>query len=184
VGFPRPIQLRRLLRDCASLGLEAVDLMGTELGEKSYRDTNLIQDGGAKAALLEGAVQGRDTRLPHLGVYPALADWLKARPWTRSVSPDTASAEAAGAAADSPESAPLLLAADNVRPAGSFSALEPAGASLAVLAIGAERGWSGREREMLEEAGFTRLSLGSRALRTETACTAAAVLVMSKMGLL
>jgi RsmE family RNA methyltransferase len=92
------------------------------------------------------------------------------------------SAKAAGAAADSPE--PLLLAADNVRPAGSFSALEPAGASPAVLAIGAERGWSGREREMLEEAGFTRLSMGSRPLRTETACTAAAVLVMSKMGLL
>ncbi|MDR0624508.1 MAG: 16S rRNA (uracil(1498)-N(3))-methyltransferase, partial [Treponema sp.] len=39
VGFPRPIQLRRLLRDLSNLGVRAIDLFGTELGEKSYRDT-------------------------------------------------------------------------------------------------------------------------------------------------
>jgi len=50
------------------------------------------------------------------------------------------------------------------------------------LAIGSERGWSDREREMLEAAGFLRLSLGSRALRTETACVAAAVLAIEKIG--
>jgi RsmE family RNA methyltransferase len=50
------------------------------------------------------------------------------------------------------------------------------------LAIGSERGWSDREREMLEAAGFMRLSLGSRALRTETACTAAAAIIMEKIG--
>jgi 16S rRNA U1498 N3-methylase RsmE len=35
---------------------------------------------------------------------------------------------------------------------------------------------------MLEAAGFNRLSLGQRALRTETACVAAAVLGMEKIG--
>jgi 16S rRNA U1498 N3-methylase RsmE len=35
---------------------------------------------------------------------------------------------------------------------------------------------------MLEQAGFTRLSLGGRALRTETACIAAAALAMEKIG--
>jgi RsmE family RNA methyltransferase len=53
-----------------------------------------------------------------------------------------------------------------------------------VLAIGSERGWSERERDMLEAAGFLRLSLGSRALRTETACVAAVVLALEKTGAL
>jgi RsmE family RNA methyltransferase len=52
----------------------------------------------------------------------------------------------------------------------------------AVLAIGPERGWSDGERNHLEEAGFLRLSLGERALRTETACVAAAVLALEKIG--
>ncbi|MDR1307748.1 MAG: 16S rRNA (uracil(1498)-N(3))-methyltransferase [Treponema sp.] len=167
VGFPRPIQLRRLLRDCASLGLAAVDLAGTDLGEKSYCRTKLLDDGGARAALIEGAVQARDTQLPELAVYPDIAAWLEARPWT----------------AEQSESGPLLAAADNVRPGGTFTGLGPV-TGPAVLAVGPERGWSGRERAMLEAAGFARLSMGRRALRTETACTAGAVLLMGKMGLL
>jgi 16S rRNA U1498 N3-methylase RsmE len=34
----------------------------------------------------------------------------------------------------------------------------------------------------MEAAGFLRLSLGSRALRTETACVAAVVLAIEKIG--
>jgi RsmE family RNA methyltransferase len=52
----------------------------------------------------------------------------------------------------------------------------------AVLAVGPERGWSDRERELLEKAAFLRLSLGGRALRTETACVAASVLILEKIG--
>jgi RsmE family RNA methyltransferase len=76
VGFPRPIQLRRLLRDLANLGVEAIDLLGTDLGEKSYRDTKLLIDGGAQAALMEGAIQARDTCIPALSVYTSLDVWL------------------------------------------------------------------------------------------------------------
>jgi RsmE family RNA methyltransferase len=192
VGFPRPIQLRRLLRDCANLGLAAVDLVSTELGEKSYKDTNLLNDGGARAALIEGAVQARDTRLPEIAVYHSLAAWLGTIPRT-------------------PQGG-ILVAADNVEPHGSFSgiafpvrnvcdqseniqlmdiqsaddqsSIDQSDAALSVLAVGSERGWSSRERDMLEEAGFLRLSLGKRALRTETACTAAVILLMEKMGAL
>jgi RsmE family RNA methyltransferase len=162
VGFPRPIQIRRLLRDISSLGAEAVDLFGTELGEKSYRDTKLLDDGGARAALIEGAAQSRDTTLPALSVFPRLEDWLNERPWNYGT-------------------APLLVAADNVRPEGAMSRLTPTLRPV-VLAIGAERGWSDRERDLLEAAGFIRLSLGDRALRTETACVAATVIAIEKIG--
>jgi RsmE family RNA methyltransferase len=149
VGFPRPIQLRRLLRDMASMGLDAIDLMGTDLGEKSYRDTKLLVDGGARAALIEGAVQARDTVLPVLSTYRSLDVWLES------------------------VQGGVLIAADNVRPQGDFFRLGSIQGSL-VLAIGSERGWSDRERVLLESAGFQRLSLGPRCLRTETACVAAA----------
>lgn len=169
VGFPRPIQIRRLLRDISNLGVEAVDLMGSELGEKSYRDTKLFDDGGARSALIEGAVQARDTTIPALTVFARLEDWLRERPWER---PE-------GGINTRP--IPLLIAADNVRPEGTMSRLSPTKRPV-VLAVGSERGWSDRERDLLEEAGFLRLSLGSRALRTETACVAATILAMEKIG--
>jgi RsmE family RNA methyltransferase len=159
------------LRDCASLGIAAVDLAAADLGEKSYRDTKLLDDGGARAALLEGAAQGRDTRLPELTVYPGLAAWLSARPW---MPPEQDRAGPDGL---------LLIAADNTNPEGSFAGLETT-SFLAVLAVGPERGWSGRERELFKEAGFRRLSMGSRALRTETACVAAIILLMEKLNCL
>jgi RsmE family RNA methyltransferase len=165
VGFPRPIQLRRLLRDLSNLGLGAIDLVGAELGEKSYRDTKLLHDGGARAALIEGAVQSRDTTIPALLAFPRLEDWLRERPWDKPPA----------------RPIPLLIAADNVRPEGALSRLSPTSRPV-VLAIGAERGWSDRERDLLEAAGFLRLSMGSRALRTETACVAAAILTMEKTG--
>lgn len=169
VGFPRPIQLRRLLRDLSNLGLLAVDLLGTELGEKSYRDTKLLTDGGARQALIEGAVQARDTRFPVLRYYPDVASWIAERPWEK------------GPGRVLPGIIPLLIAADNVRPEGTFSHLTPMRRPL-VLAVGSERGWTNHERDTLEQAGFIRLSLGSRALRTETACIAATVLAMEKIG--
>lgn len=160
-GFSRPIQIRRIMRDLSSLGVEAIDLVGSDLGEKSYRDTKLLGDGGARAALVEGAVQSRDVTIPALRAFDSLDEWLSERP------------QGDGDA--------LLIAADNVRPAGSISRLA-GGKARAVLAVGPERGWSDRERGLFESAGFLRLSMGSRALRTETACVAAAVLALEKIG--
>jgi RsmE family RNA methyltransferase len=171
VGFPRPRQVRRLLRDLSNLGVSAIDLIGTDLGEKSYRDTKMLTDGGVRAALIEGAVQARDTRIPELSVYQTMDEWLFERPWDK-IFQDSGKIRSAF---------PILVAADNVRPEGTFSRLNPLGRPL-VIAIGSERGWSDRERGELENAGFIRLSMGSRALRTETACVAAVVLGMEKLG--
>ena len=161
VGFPRPIQLRRLLRELSSMGVAGIDLVCTDLGEKSYRDTRLLEDGGARAALVEGAAQSRDATLPELRVFYGIERWLS----------DLGKLPGGT----------LLAAADNVRPAGTLASVS-GGNDAAVLAVGPERGWSERERERLEEAGFVRLSMGSRALRTETACVAAVALTLEKVG--
>jgi RsmE family RNA methyltransferase len=52
------------------------------------------------------------------------------------------------------------------------------------LAVGPERGWSPREREMLREAGFRFVHLGERVLRVETAVVAAVSLVRARLGLM
>jgi RsmE family RNA methyltransferase len=174
-GFLRPIQMRRIFRDISNLGAAAIDLMGTELGEKSYRDTTLFNRGGGRAALIEGAIQARDTSIPLLSVFDSVEQWLRERPWEKSSWPESRFGTAAPG--------PLLIAADNVRPEGAMSRLSPTMRPF-VIAVGSERGWSDRERDMLEAAGFLRLSLGDRALRTETACVAAMTLAMEKTGVL
>jgi len=166
VSFVRPIQLRRIFRDLSNFGVSAIDLAGTDMGEKSYRDTKLLLDGGSHAALVEGAVQSRDTLLPSLNVYDNLGAWLKERPWEKTEM--------------CANRVPLLLAMDNIRAEGSFFNITPTSRP-AVIAVGPERGWSDREREMFEQAGFLRLSMGDRPLRTETACAAAAALAIEKI---
>ena len=179
VGFPRPIQIKRILRDLSSLGVSAIDLVATELGEKSYQNTKLLMDGGARTALIEGAIQARDTSVPDLAVYSSLQDWLSQSPWEKP------SGDSGKSFTRSPYSisAPLLIALDHVRPEGSLSHLSAMGQAM-VLAVGSERGWSDRERDEMEKAGFIRLSMGSRALRTETACVAAGILALEKIGVL
>ena len=204
VGFPRPIQLRRLLRDLSSLGVSHIDLLATELGEKSYQDTTLLSDGGAEQALIEGAIQSRDTTLPILASYPSLRTWLAAKAWEAGKGPsetdvhpvtagqsvklaqDANNVQSVNAIQTVNETQPavLLLAPDNVRPVGSMAELPCSPGAEAVLVIGSERGWSESERAQLEAAGFLRLSMGSRALRTETACVAAAILALEKIGAL
>ncbi len=51
-----------------------------------------------------------------------------------------------------------------------------------VIAIGPEGGWSPRDRQMLQAAGFIGLRLGPRILRTETAGLAAIAALQSRFG--
>ena len=164
-AFVRPIQMRRILRELSNIGVSDIDIIGTDLGEKSYRDTKLLIDGGSHAALVEGAVQARDTTIPNLKVYESVDSWLEARPWEPLGSEPVFLR------------VPLLFVMDNVKPESSLFHLSPSSRP-AVLAIGPERGWSDRERDLFEKAHFLRLSMGERALRTETACVAAAMLTM------
>ncbi|MCL2230267.1 MAG: RsmE family RNA methyltransferase [Treponema sp.] len=167
VSFVRPIQLKRLFRDLSNIGVSAIDLIGTDMGEKSYRDTKLLSDGGSRSALIEGAVQARDTQIPELNLYDSIDNWLSKCPWEKENDNKIFSRS------------PLLLVMDNIRAEGSFFSLSPSNRP-GVIAIGPERGWSDRERDLFEKSGFLRLSMGERALRTETACVAAAALAMEK----
>lgn len=163
VGFPRPIQLKRLLRDVSSLGVASVLLSGTDLGEKSYRESNLVDRGSVDASLREGAVQAASTAIPSFSLCDSIDDALRTLP-------DAAQR--------------IVLDVEGaVCPLAEAEGDTPTGERPLVLAIGSERGWSARERELFRLSGFTVCSLGSRILRTETACTAAVSVALAKFRL-
>lgn len=169
VGFPRPIQLRRLLRDAASLGVCQVHLTATALGDKSYMKSTLLQKGTADRMLLEGAAQAGSTHAPALFMHRRLDECLNA---------------VAG------QKGTVRIALDNVRPvmplAKYLKSFPPSTLPAAqyTAAIGAERGWTDDERELFTRSGWTLCSMGSRILRTETAAACAASIILAETGLM
>ena len=201
IGFPRPIQLKRLLRDIAGLGSGFVHLTGTELGEKSYLQSTLVEKGAAYKMLLDGTVQAGSTHVPKLFMHKSLSECLD--------SCFDSFFEHGTTANRSEENIPTFkIALDNV---GAKCALkdfiEQKLATIpqlaeqqtftmnsneqivtpkfkAIAAIGSERGWTEKERNLLESQGFTRCSMGTRILRTESAATVAASIILNYMGVL
>ena len=53
-----------------------------------------------------------------------------------------------------------------------------------MAAIGSERGWTDKERNLLEKYGYVRCGMGERIMRTETAATVSASIILNKMGFL
>ena len=167
IGFPRPIQLRRLLRDVAGLGVQKVILCGTDLTEKSYLESNVVSDGSAYQMLLDGTAQAASTHVPVLEVAKSLDEVI-----LRSKEPEAMSYAS-------------KIALDNRRANCSLhDFLANESARSVIAAIGSERGWTERERDLLEEAGFTLCSMGTRVLRTETAATVASSIILDAMGFL
>lgn len=166
VGFVRPISVKRILREAASLGVERLIFTVTDTGERSYREANLWKSGEYREYLINGLQTAGATVLPAVELCGGLR-------------------EALAAAEVAPGGAAARLVLDNVgsgRPLAQVDLLGPASARPAVLAVGSERGWSERERGLFREAGFEPVSLGSRVLRTETACSAGAALALARMG--
>ena len=194
VGFPRPIQLKRLLRDIASLGVRQVHLCGTELGEKSYLKATLSRPEELSAMLKDGAVQAKSTHVPQVAVHQNVRQCVDAvlEGLGRDSAGGTGAAQSAGADG-AVDPAAMLAALDNVEPATSLNRFlaartaaseRPNQDTLVVAAIGSERGWTANERQIFRDRGFALCGMGERVLRTETAATAAAAIILSHLEIL
>lgn len=159
IGLPRPRTARDLLREATALGISAVHFIRTEKGEASYAQSTLWQANAWEECLINGAAQAFCTRLPEVTPGRTLSETLATLP--------------PGAA---------RLALDNYEATEALSVCNLLGYKSAVLALGAERGWSPPERDLLRRSGFTLVHLGGRVLRTETACIAAITLLKAKLG--
>lgn len=161
VGQVRPICMKRILREATSLGVEALFISGTDTGEKSYRQAKLWSEGEYAQYLLNGAMQAGATGIPQVTLF----DYL-------------------GKIESELHRYPERLVLDNIgADTPSLSTYRYRGEKV-LLAIGPERGWSARERTWFNTHGFSTFTLGKRILRTETACSGALTLLLSRMGLL
>ena len=161
IGLPRPQTARKILQEVTALGVSAVHFVTTERGEASYAQSTLWKSGEWRRHVIAGAEQAFCTRLPRITFGRSLPAVL---------------AEV--------ESGCQRVALDNYEASQAFSALSFPIGSAAALALGSERGWTVKERDLLRKQAFLFAHLGQRVLRTETAAVAALVLLRAKLGLL
>ncbi len=157
LAVPRPIMLKRVLAQAASMGVSRIFLVNANRVEKSFFSSTLIQSNDFTEPLCLGLEQAIDTRLPELSVHPRF------RPFVEDLLP--------GLLRDCPT---RLLA----HPEGDRTMAQAAEGLLgqpdqrAILAIGPEGGWVDFEVQRFKEQGFMPFSLGARILRVDTAVPA------------
>jgi len=203
VGQVRPIVMKRMLRDCAAVGIERLIISGCRLAERSYARSSLWTKCEWEGFFIQGAEQGGHARLPVAELTSSVNEALDAismpgRGQAAHVgdAPGHCGGFASGGevvAADGDTATDLpgdirLLADSEGRPP---VALLPDGRERhcreVVCAVGPERGFVPEERELLLGAGFLPVSFGPGILRTEIAaqwalCIAAACLGESSPG--
>jgi len=140
------------------MGVRRIHFVRTDLGERSYAHSPLWKAGEFRRHLIDGAMQAVSTRLPEVTVAQRLEDTLRS------------------------EDAISKFALDNDAAAQSLASAEVR--LPAAIAVGSERGWSDRERQVLRDAGYGVVHLGSRILRVETAVVAALALAKARAGLI
>lgn len=171
IGFPRPIQAGRILKDLTSLGVESIWFTLSELGEKSYAESNFFRNHEFEAHLVEGAEQSGNPRLPSVEMF-----WTLERALSRLGEVDEQASNHGAKGADR-----VVLHPNHDFP--RLSSFVPSALPL-TIAIGSERGWTEPEISMLRSSGFTAHSLGRRILKTETAALAAVSICLGNLGIL
>lgn len=155
LGMPRPQTARRILRELTALGVAAIWFAQSDRSEAGYGTSKLWTTGEWERHLVTGAEQAFCTHIPTVERYDSIEQTVAVI-----------------------ESGTLCLALDNYEFKGSLARVD-VGERNIVLAIGAERGWSSRERDILRSARFQLVSLGPRVLRVETAAIAAVSILAS-----
>ncbi len=148
VALPRPKMLRRILRNCAELGVEKLVLINAAKVEKSFWQTPVLQERTIEQYLFRGLEQSVDT------VPPTIQLAKRFRPFVEDELPALLK-----------ESTGLVA-----HPGQDESCDKYAGESL-LVAIGPEGGWTTFEVDLLKAAGCIGVNLGPRILRVENAVT-------------
>jgi 16S rRNA (uracil1498-N3)-methyltransferase len=153
LALPRPKVMRRLWAQLAALGVGRIILTNAERVERHYFDTHVLTDACYRPLLIEGLQQARDTRLPRVSIHRQFKILVEDH-------------------LDDQFPSGTRIVADPGSLTRMTSALADTGGGRVLMAIGPEGGWNDFELRLLESHGFTRVGLGSRTLRVDTACTA------------
>ncbi|MCC5848667.1 MAG: 16S rRNA (uracil(1498)-N(3))-methyltransferase [Verrucomicrobia bacterium] len=157
LALPRPKVLRRLLPQIAALGVGNLYLTNASRVERPYFDTHVLESETMRDLLLEGLTQAGDTLLPTVRVVRRLKVFLE---------------DELDGCSDAGER--LLLHPHGGAPLLQVLQENPAPSERrSLLAVGPEGGWVPFELDLFETAGFRRVGMTHRILRSDTACVAA-----------
>ena len=176
MGFPRPIQAGRILKDLASLGIASIWFSLSELGEKSYAESSFFKLREFTPHCIEGAEQGGNPRLPEVRTFWSLDRALES---LHNEEYSICSESKPPADGSRRPSSRICLHPDSNAP--KISSLECLHAPI-TLALGSERGWTEKEIKTMTNHGFLLCQMGNRVLKTETAAVASTAIVLSKLG--
>jgi RsmE family RNA methyltransferase len=166
LAVPRPKVLRRLWAQLAALGVGRIVLTNAERVERNYFDTHLLQADHYQPLLIEGLQQARDTHVPHVSVHRQF----------RVLVEDELDALCPGGLRIVAHPQQGASIHDAVSAVAGGPALQPR-EDRVLLAVGPEGGWNTFEMRLLESHGFVPISMGTRILRSDTACIALLALV-------
>ena len=146
LGLPRPKMLRRIFQTIATLGVKQVYLINSYRVEKSYWQTPFLQEQAIREQLLLGLEQGCDTQLPQVHLIKRFKPFVE-------------------------DELPGIIQGSQALVAHPYTQQDcPRQCTGPIsLAVGPEGGFIQYEVELLQQAGFTPVTLGERIMRVETA---------------
>ena len=154
LGLVRPIMLKKILAQAASLGVGRIFLIKANRVEKSFFGAGLLKNEKYNTYLIEGLEQAKDTYLPQLTIHERF------RPFVEDFIPTIA------------KNYGRMLLAHPEAGEGLKQASVTGISGRTLLAVGPEGGWVDFEIEKFLKQSFVPVSMGSRVLRTDTAVVA------------
>jgi RsmE family RNA methyltransferase len=152
LALPRPKVLRRVIAPLATIGVNHIFLTNAWKVRRNYFDTHWLNPVSQRILLLEGLEQAQDTRLPKITIHKRLR-LLVENELDKFIPNGLRLVAQPGAQKRLKE----IVSPKNER---------------VILAIGPEGGWIPAEVDLLIRHKFIPISLGSRILRSDTACIA------------
>ena len=151
VGLSRPQTVKKVIQLAVMTGVRSLRLVATELGEKSYSTSHLLDDDVLRGEVIKALEQTGEGFAPCISVHRSFVHFCR------------------NYESESPRHVGGLRVL--AHPAGdSLGALELVATSVeATLAVGPEPGWSAREISIFTEMGFAHVGLGPRVVRVEVA---------------
>ena len=152
LALPRPIMLKRVLKQGTVLGVRRFHLIRSQRVEKSFFASPVLFPEKTRALLLEGMEQAMDTWLPEVHIHRQF------RPFVEDVLPQLPGHG--------------LIAHPHAIATLDAVFTPPAPESPLLLAIGPEGGWNDYELSAFTSRGFAGFSMGKRIFHVDTAVVA------------
>jgi 16S rRNA (uracil1498-N3)-methyltransferase len=145
-ALPRPQTLKKVLSNCATMGVSKISLIRSEKVEKSYFQSPLLEKRNYDKYLIEGLSQGKRTLLPEVDIHKKFKPFFENR---------------------FPENNSVCILA--IPEAENYLSTYSLSNKNLIIAIGPEAGWNEFEINFMKNAGFTEFKLSENTLRVENA---------------